>query len=98
MHHSWTEIFFLKIFHQKQFSQNTRAEANWHFKRGVPGAPRSEIENGDNTVEVVIHNYLLEALGIINDPVRPEREVGANELSGGLPGRIIENHSDSCTV
>lgn len=35
-------------------------------------------------MEVVIHNYLLEALGIINDPVRPEREVGANELSGGF--------------
>lgn len=49
---------------------------------GIPGAPRSEIENGDNTVEVVIHNYLWEALGIINDPVRPEREVGASELSG----------------
>lgn len=33
-------------------------------------------------MEVVIHNYLLEELGIINDPVRPEREVGANELLG----------------
>lgn len=49
----------------------------------IPGAPRSEIENGDNSVEVVIHNYLLQALGIINDPVRPEREMGAGEeLSG----------------
>lgn len=49
----------------------------------IPGAPRSEIENGDNSVEVAIHNYLLQALGIINDPVRAEREVGAGEeLSG----------------
>lgn len=48
----------------------------------VPGAPRSEIENGHKSVEVVIHNYLLQALGIINDPARPEREVGADELSG----------------
>lgn len=47
------------------------------------GALRSEIENGDNSVEGVIHNYLLQALGIINDPVRPEREVEAGkELSG----------------
>lgn len=63
----------------------------------IPGAQRSEIENGDNGVEVVIHNYLLEALGIINDPVRPEKEVGASELSGASCF-IIENHSDSCTV
>lgn len=48
----------------------------------IPGAFRSEIENGDNSVEVVIHNYLLQVLGIINDPGRPEREVGAATLSG----------------
>lgn len=48
----------------------------------LPGAPRSEIENGDNSGEVVIHNYLLQASGLINDPVRPESEVGASELSG----------------
>lgn len=48
-----------------------------------PGALRSEIENGDNGVEVAIHNYLLQALGIVNDPARPGREVGAGEeLSG----------------
>lgn len=56
---------------------NARAEV-----QRIPGAPRSEIENGDNSVEVVIHNYLLQALGIINDPVRAVREVGADELSG----------------
>lgn len=39
----------------------------------IPGAPRSEIENGDKSVEVVIHNYLLQALGIMNDPARPKR-------------------------
>lgn len=33
-------------------------------------------------MEVVIHNYLWEALGIINDPARQEGEVGARELSG----------------
>lgn len=65
------DFFFLKIFHQMQFIHNTRAGA-------LLGAARSEIE----TVEVVVHNYLWEALGIINDPVRPEREVGARELSG----------------
>lgn len=31
---------------------------------------------------MVIHNYLWEVLGIINDPVRPEREVGASDLLG----------------
>lgn len=51
-------FFFLEAFHQKQFIHNTGADVNGRFKRGIPGAPRSEIENGDNTVEVVIHNYL----------------------------------------
>lgn len=48
-------------------------------------------------MEVAIHNYLCEALGIINDPAGQR---GRWELAScrGLPGRIIENHSDSCTV
>lgn len=82
MHHFSTEIFFLKMFHIKHFIHNTVHRHTDALRGGVPGAPRSEIENGDNTVEVVIHNYPWEALGIINDPVRPEREVGTSGLSG----------------
>lgn len=77
-----TDFFFLflpqNIPSKQVSSHDTKAEVE-----RTSGALRSEIENGDNSVEGVIHNYLLQALGIINDPVRPEREVEAGkELSG----------------
>lgn len=79
----WTVFFYIYLFLPQNIpSKEVVNHAKAEVER-IPAAPRSEIENGDNGVEVVIHNYLLQALGIINDPVRPEREVGAGEeLSG----------------